>query len=337
MILITNGRRFVVFILGVSLLAGIALLSGNIFSDQIRKNGEFILAEGASARSVWKGLGSQGFARNSWAWRYQAWKLDAANRLKSGTYQLTAGESASQVITRFINGDTVTDELSLVYPEGFTLDQIASRTASRNLGTVADFESAAHPAKYAEEFEFLSAIPANRNLEGYLFPDTYQVFADDKAEDVILRMLANFDRKLTDDLRQEITTSGHTLDEIVIMASIIEREVLTDSDMGTVAGILWKRLNENMGLDVDATVRYALDKWDDPLTAADLATDSPYNTRKYAGLPPGPISNPGLRALTAAIRPQASEFYYYLSAPDGTTHFARTNDEHNQNKAKYLR
>jgi UPF0755 protein len=121
------------------------------------------------------------------------------------------------------------------------------------------------------------------------------------------------------------------------MASIIEREVISDDDMAMVSGVLWKRFDEGMGLDADATVRYALKKWDEPLTIQDLQIDSPYNTRRYRGLPPGPICNPGLRALIAAIRPQASEYYYYLSTPEGETVFARTNDEHNNNKAKYLR
>src|SRR5688500_19904286 len=103
--------------------------------------------------------------------------------------------------------------------------------------------------------------------------------------------------------------------------------------MSLIAGVGWKRVSEGIGLESDATVRFALNKWDDPLTVQDLQTNSPYNTRKFRGLPPGPISNPGLRALVAAVRPEASDNYYYLSTPEGETVFAKTNDEHNMNKA----
>ena len=121
------------------------------------------------------------------------------------------------------------------------------------------------------------------------------------------------------------------------MASIVEREVIGDDDMALVSGVLWSRNDDGAGLDADATVRYALNKPKGPLTQVDLDSSSPYNTRRFRGLPPGPISNPGLRALTAAVRPEQSDFYYYLSAPSGETIFSKTNDEHNANKVKYLR
>jgi UPF0755 protein len=162
------------------------------------------------------------------------------------------------------------------------------------------------------------------------------VFADDQPRDIILRQLTNFDRKVTLDLRQQIQDAGRTLDEIIIMASIVEREVQSDADMAQVAGILWNRIENGEGLYADATIRYAINDWEHPLTVTDLAADSPYNTRKFRGLPPGPISNPGLRAIIAAVRPQVTDYFYYLSAPDGQTIFAKTLNEHNANKAKYL-
>jgi UPF0755 protein len=112
---------------------------------------------------------------------------------------------------------------------------------------------------------------------------------------------------------------------------------VSDNDLARVAGVLWQRYEDGVGLDADATVRYALNKWDGPLTVADLASDSPYNTRRWKGLPPGPISNPGLRAILAAAHPEKTDYYYYLSTPQGETIFSKTNEEHNQNKAKYLR
>lgn len=148
-------------------------------------------------------------------------------------------------------------------------------------------------------------------------------------------MLANFNAKVTQELRDEAKAQNRTLDEIVIMASIIEKEVQSAEDMALVSGVLWKRIDDNEGLYADATLEYIVNK-DGELTVGDLLKDTPYNTRKYRGLPPGPISNPGLSAILAAIRPQKSDYYYYLTAKDGDTVFAKTNDEHNRNKAKYL-
>jgi UPF0755 protein len=148
-------------------------------------------------------------------------------------------------------------------------------------------------------------------------------------------MLGNFDRKMTQELRDEIAQQKRTIDDVVIMASIIEKEVQSVGDMALVSGVLWKRIDANEGLYADATLEYIVNK-DGELTAQDLAKDTPYNTRKYRGLPPGPISNPGMSAIIAAIRPQTSDYYYYLTTKDGETVFAKTNDEHNRNKAKYL-
>lgn len=337
MIVIANWKKFTAVIFVI-----LVIVTGLIFkllwgTAQIQKSGEVTIAAGEPARSVWAGLANEGYTPRSLPWKYYGGKMEADTKLKVGTYVVAAGETVKDVIQRFIQGDTVPDEFSITYPEGFTLEQIATRTASRGIGTKADFIAAAEAQKYADTYPYLKDITPGRSLEGYLFPDTYQVFEDDTAEDIVRRMLGNFNQKFTEELRQEAIASGRTIDEIVIMASIIEREVISDEDMATVADVLWKRIDEGIGLYADATTRYYLNKWDGALTANDLAVDSEYNTRRYRGLPPTPISNPGMRAITAAVRPKESPYYYYLSAPSGETIFAETNDEHNRNKAEYLR
>jgi UPF0755 protein len=340
MIKIERPGRFALFIIVV--LAILFSIGTGIFklvwgTTTIQKNGDFTIEEGAAANQVWQKLVTEGYGTRTTAWKYHARQNDATSNIQSGTYLLSRGEDITGVIERFISGDTMPDELSITYPEGFTIKQMAARTAAKNIGTEQEFINTIMPAEYITTYPFLENIPAGRDLEGYLFPDTYRVSAEDKSTDVIERMLANFARKVTPELREEAINNGRSLDQIIIMASIIEREVISDDDMAAVSGVLWKRFDENTGLAADATVRYTLDKWKAPLTYQDLQIDSPYNTRKYRGLPPGPISNPGIRAILAAIRPEISDYYYYLSAPDGQTIFSKTNDEHNVNKAKYLR
>lgn len=336
MIVIMRPGRFLAFI--VVLLAVLALLGWWAWGGStIRKSGELTVASGQSARSVWQEAAQAGFTKRIWPWRYYSWRMHASNQLKAGKYQVERGETVAQVINRLAQGDVIPDSFSVTYPEGFTLEQIAARTAASGISTAELFTKAARVENFSDTFPWLKDVSPIRSLEGYLFPDTYQLAKDDQPVDVIKRMLANFDNKVTPDLRQEAQASGRSLDQIIIMASIIEREAVHDEDMAKVSGVLWKRVDHGMGLDADATIRYAVDNWDKPLTVQELDTDSPYNTRKYKGLPPGPISNPGIRAIIAAVRPDQNDFYYYLTAPDGTTVFAKTLDEHNRNKAQYLK
>lgn len=337
MVRITNPRRFLVFliiVLGLLILGVYQILPIN---EQTARSGTILVEPGSAAQSVWEKFKDDGFTSSTLPWQFYAWRQDAAGRLQAGTYEITRGETVPAIIGRLVSGDTAPDALTITYPEGFTLNQMAERTAAKGIGTAQDFLQAAVPQPYANDFSFVRDIPANRNLEGYLFPDTYQFTADAKPEDVIKRMLANFNRRLEDsELMTKAATQNRSLDEMITMASIIEREVFNDDDMKIVSGILWKRNDEGIGLDADATIRYALKKWNQPLTYDDLQSTSPYNTRKWKGLPPGPISNPGLRALTAAASPQNTAYYYYLSTVEGETIFSETNDEHNANKAKYL-
>lgn len=340
MIQITNPKRLITFIIAILaiLIIAILIITKLIWgSTEIKKSGDFAIEQGQSANIVWQALKEEGYTRGTTPWKYFGRKYDAEEKIQAGTYRLEKGEKVQDVVKRFTTGDVTPDELTITYPEGFTLKQIAKRTSARGIGTEPEFIQEAKPKNYTEDFPFLKEIQANRDLEGYLFPDTYRVFPDDTPKDVITRMLIAFDTNLTEELQTEAKTNNRTLDEIVIMASIIEREVINTEDMSMISGVLWKRFDENIGLAVDATTRYALDKWDDPLTYQDLQTDSPYNTRKYRGLPPTPISNPGARAIIAAVRPKASPYYYYLSTPEGETIFSKTNDEHNVNKAKYLK
>lgn len=305
-------------------------------SGTIEKTGDIEIAQGAKAADVWRMLVNEGYADRTIPWKYYGRANNAAAKIQAGIYHLEESETVSAVISRFVQGETKSDEQTVTFPEGFTEKQIGARLADRQGIDEKQFVQDAAPALYAQQFPFLEGLPKGRTLEGYLFPDTYRLAKDDTTKDIVTRLLGNFDRKVTQELRDEAKQKGRTLDEIIIMASIIEKEVQSTEDMAMVSGILWKRIDNNEGLYADATVEYIVNK-NGALTVQDLSLDSPYNTRKYRGLPPGPISNPGMNAIIAAIRPQQSDYYYYLTTKEGKTVFAKTNDEHNRNKAKYLR
>lgn len=335
MISITSPKKFTLHVLIACVVIGIVLFRIVWGSGSMQKTGDIEISQGQSASQVWRMLVDEGYSDRTIPWKYYGRMDNAAAKIQAGVYHVEKGESISGVVKRFAIGDVQTKEFSVTFPEGFTLDQIAARYADRTGKTAKEFLDEAVVGKYADKFSFLKDLQGERNLEGYLFPDTYRITPDDSPEDVIMRMLGNFDTKITEGVREEIARQDNTLDEIINMASILEKEVQTEKDMAMVAGVLWKRIGDGEGLYVDATLEYVVEK-NGELTVQDLALDTPYNTRKYRGLPPTPINNPGLTSILAAIRPEASEYYYYLTAKDGTTIFAKTNDEHNRNKLKYL-
>jgi UPF0755 protein len=179
--------------------------------------------------------------------------------------------------------------------------------------------------------EFLNLA---KGREGYLFPDTYFVSGSVNPSEIIQMMENNFTKKITS--VPGIATSTHTLKDIITMASILEGEALP-KDRAVVAGILWKRLGMGMPLQVDSTFSYVNGKNTYELTLDDLKIDSPYNTYEHKGLPPGPISNPGLDAIISALTPTKTKYLYFLTEKDGTIHYAKTFEEHKRNKELYLK
>ncbi len=200
------------------------------------------------------------------------------------------------------------------------------------------------PMDFSDKFSFLQDKPDYYSLEGFLFPDTYRVYADASTTDIVYKMLSNFDNKLTPQMRSDIAAQGKTIYEIVIMASLIEKEALinyADSenrDARIVSDIFWGRLKTGQALQSDATLSYLLNDSNPTHSGSDLELDSPYNSYKYKGLPPTPICNPGLRALEAAIYPLKTDYNYFLTSRDGKNiYYAKTYEEHLNNKYKYLK
>lgn len=241
----------------------------------------------------------------------------------------------AEKITSASNSETI-----ITIQEGLTIKDIDKKLSEIYGTEEGEFIEAVKNFDGYDNYDFISKIFLTQAsnlelpLEGYLYPDTYFLEPIElEAEDVIYKCLNNFNKKLKD-LFSEIEKSGKSLHEIITMASIIEKEVIGTEDKKIVSGILWKRLNENWKLDADATLLYITD--DREITATDLAIDSPYNTRKLKGLPPGPICNPSLDSIEAAIYPTESKYWFYLTAKDGQTIYAKTNEEHEQNKANHL-
>lgn len=245
--------------------------------------------------------------------------IGSDKNISEGEYYFQNPANALVVALRISGKEFGITRTKVTFPEGFTNKEMADRFAAN------------FPAFDAQAFMSLT-----KDKQGYLFPDTYSSFPSLTAEHAVLMLEDNFQKK-TESLDGDIAKSGHTLKDIIIMASILEKEAAGEEDRATVAGILWTRLANGMPLQVDAPFAYLLGKESKDLTKEDLATKSPYNTYINKGLPPAPINNPGLAAITAAIHPVSTPYLYYLHDKNGQIHYARTYEEHKKNITTYLK
>ena len=337
-------RKIIFYSISIFILICFLLIF--IFWRQIRiplnSSGEKIIFEvlrGQSAKTIAENLKSAGLIDNPFVFRLYVFLALGQYALKSGEYELSPAMPVRDIADTIVIGGT--NEVLVTIPEGFTLGQIEERLVAAKLvkpGEIVNYKFIANIPP------LLSGKPKFTSLEGYLFPDTYRFFSaqggsasggKDSLSDIVSKMIANLDAKLTPDLKTAIKNSSRGVYEILTMASLIEKEVKSDTDREIVSGILWKRLKAGVPLQIDATLVYITGR--QIIYEADKKINSPYNTYFYRGLPKGPIANPGLSAIRAAIYPKNSVYWYYLSAKDGKTIFSRTLEEHNYNKAKSLK
>lgn len=287
---------------------------------------EFVISKGDSSAKVARLLAEQNLIRNRFIFITYAVATGQEKKFQAGRYQLSSGMNIPQIVGMFANGLAESNDVAVTIPEGFNVFEIDKKLSESNLIKPGVFFAQA------------------RHLEGFLFPDTYRFDQEETLQGIIKKMQANFDEKIKEKPnRQQL-----------IVASLLEKEVQQPEEMALVAGIIYKRLSLGMLLQIDATITYGVCLDNSTVkqstgnygfcdvskvgVANFLNQDSPYNSYRRPGLPPGPISNPGQEAIKAAMHPAASDYLFYLtSRSDGQTIFSRTSAEHERNRAKYLK
>lgn len=280
----------------------------------------FVIQKGDGVRTIAANLASQNLIRSSTAFFLLVKLMGIERSLQAGDFRLNRTMSASGIATELTHGYL---DVWVTTLEGWRIEEIANRLAK-------DLD--------IPEGEFLKV-----SQEGYMFPDTYLIPRDASAAAIARIFLDTFHQKVTDQMREDAKKQGLTFDEAIILASIVEREGRTDEDRPVIAGILLKRLDAGWPLQADATLQYALgyqasekNWWKKALTAGDKKIRSPFNTYLKPGLPPAPISNPGLASIRAVIYPENSPYWYYLHDAESNVHYASTIEEHTKNIATYL-
>jgi UPF0755 protein len=289
------------------------------------------IPSGASTKAIGEQLISAGVVRDTLTFRIALWMSGKARTLKAGEYRFDAPMSAVDVIEKLARGEV--HIIQVTFPEGLAIADMAGIFESHGLGAAAAFIKAAQDVSLVAAFD-----PSAGNLEGYLFPETYALTRRADASQLVRLMVARFGQLFTPELRHAAAAQGLSVRAAVTLASIVEKETAAPAERPLIAAVYRNRLKIGMPLQCDPTVIYALQrhgKFTGNLRREDLNFDSPYNTYRYAGLPPGPIAAPGQASLDAAVRPAAVDYLYFVSRNDGSHAFARTLEEHNRNVQKY--
>lgn len=303
-------KKIIFPFLGLLVLLGIGVFMAKDIVKPVSDDSgtkDFLITKGSSVAKIGSDLEKAGLIRNAIVFKFYVQLTNKQNKIQAGEFSLSPSLSLTEIVTELQKGPK---EIWVTIPEGFRREEVAKRFK----------ESLSRDSEFEKEFLNLTL-----GKEGYLFPDTYLFPKSASAQAIVNKMTSTFNLKVSDVTEEEL-----------IMASLLERETITDGEKPVVAGVLYKRLRSGWPLQVDATLQYAKGNWE-PVYNLDKEINSPYNTYKFTGLPPTPIASPGKSSIEAAQNPEESDYWYYIHDPKGQIHFARTLDEHNSNISKYLR
>ena len=325
-------RRLIILLVAVAALA--AAVAGFYYARVDERYQGFDGTEqfveippGTGSRAIGRALAEAGVVRDESTFRMAVYLTGTARELKAGEYRFAGPASPKEVARKLARGAVYLRPMT--FPEGLTVKEMARLFESRGFGAAKTFVQAASDPALLRPLD-----PMARDLEGYLFPETYNLARRAEAGALVGQMAARFLDVFDAGLRTETQAQGRTVREVVTLASLVEKETARPEERPIVAAVYLNRLRIGMGLQCDPTVIYALEragKYTGNLTRQDLRFDSPYNTYRYAGLPPGPIAAPGRASIEAALRPAKVDYLYFVSRNDGSHVFATTLAEHNRN------
>lgn len=320
--------KILAILLLLTIGGGLAFLSqlqplGNPAQRQVLE-----ISDGSSFSEVASLLYQRKLLKSDWAFIWMGRLLGADRNIIPGEYEFQGGMTPADLLDKITKGDVL--QYAVTIPEGYSIEQIAGLLQEKGLADQDAF------IQLTRDQQFLTQLKLQVfDLEGYLFPDTYYFTRNMKPEAIIQTMVGRFEQSWTSQLQERASELGMSLHQIVTLASVIEKETGLSQERGLISGVFHNRLRKKIPLQSDPTVIYALDRFDGNLRKKDLAVESPYNTYRVRGLPPGPIANPGEASIRAALYPIPTNFLYFVSRNDGSHKFSATLAEHNLAVKKY--
>lgn len=331
---------YVIAVVGASLVIALAaIFTANDVFAFVKDNAmqQFYVSENTKLADLAKDLDKQGIINYGTVFKaYLAVKGDSADDVLAGEYQLNPSMDYGQIIDKLTNSSS-SDTLQITIPEGYSVAQVRQLLLDNHVCTADALDKVLNQYPFKHDF-LQDEKPVEEGwLEGYLFPDTYEIYkGNGSVVDTVNKMLNNFASRYGSEITDGANELGRSMHDIVTVASLIEREAQRDDERARIAGVIYNRLNNSSEfpyLQVDASVLYGLGRTSGKLTDEDLKSDSPYNLYTAEGLPPGPICNPGYASLYAASHPESHDYYYYVAMPDGSHLFASSYEEHQRNIA----
>jgi len=339
---IVIGSIVLLAVAAVIVTAGIIVVSLDSAREDVGRSTYFIIESDESVDSIADRLNDEGLIRSPGYFRFRIRLQSKGDEIVAGRYRLDTAMSTSQIINALTSENAaLAQEVSIQFTEGWRTEQYAEAAVAAGLSfSVDEFMEATRNPKWNNEFVFLHTRPSGVALEGYLFPDTYNFRVDATPDDVIQRLLATYEERVTPEMIARADGQGMTLHQIMTLASIIEREAAVATERGTISSVYHNRLERGMPLQADPTIQYQLGtvtEWWPELTSADVQRNGVYNTYLNPSLPPGPICNPSLAAIEAALNPEQTPYIFFVATGDGTHAFAVTLEEHERNIDQYQR
>lgn len=334
-----KSKKWILIIVAVVVVAAIVAVIGlnNMGKpvDPKSKNKVSVTVEkGQSTEGIGESLHEKGLINSVFSFKLKSKMAGNDGKYQPGVYSLSKSQSIDEMMNVIVSGKS--DVTRFTIPEGYTTEQTKNALVKTELVTEESFWDAVEDTEL--DYEFLKDAPNDeRKLEGFLYPDTYEVYKNATADDIIHRMLAQFDSLFSDEFYKRAKELNMSVRDIVTIASLIERETKVPDERAKVASVIYNRIDKGMYLQIDATIQYILDEPKEHLLYSDLKIESPYNTYLYDGLPPGPICSPRLDSIKAALYPDKTDYLYYVATPelDGTHNFSATAAEFEKNKAAY--
>lgn len=302
------------------------------------KNIKIEIKKGEGLKEIAQRLKNAGLIKNEKFFQFYVILRNLRKKFWPGEYQLNPNMSLKQIV-EILTTQHLAPERTITIIEGWSNKEIAEYLEKENIIEKEVFLNDLKKLKdeFAQKYDFLKNLPPDATLQGFLFPDTYRIHEKATTEEIVKKCLDNFETKITPQMYADIKKRGKDIFEIVILASLIEKEASNEIDRRLIADIFWRRLEANIPLQSCATINYILGKPKKRLSFEETRIISPYNTYINRGLPPGPINNPGLSAIKAAIYPLPNDYWYFLAGPNNRTIFSKTKKEHNLAKQKYLK
>lgn len=296
------------------------------------------IPSGSTTDSIAQILYENNLIKNTFAFKYYTEKTGNDVLLKAGSFVLSRNMSVDELLHSLIKGGVSGNTANITIIEGLTLEDTA-KSISEQLGLNYDklLEDMNNASMFRDEFEFLKDNPSIENLQGYLMPDTYNVYINSSEESIIKVLLSQFDKFYLGEIKPRMEKSELSFEEVINLASIVEKEALLDEERDEVAAVFLNRLDINMKLQSCATVNYAHGEWKERLTYDDIAIDSPYNTYIIGGLPPSPINSPGRVSIIAVLEPADVDYLFFVAKGDGSHYFSKSYDEHIKAADEYLK